>query len=229
MFRSTAFDNRWFQMGLLAIRRLWLLAALLLLSIATINSAWAKPSVVLVVGDSLSAEYGLSRGSGWVALLEKRLQEKRVDYSVVNASISGETSSGGASRIEALLIQHKPQVVVLELGGNDGLRGLSLDATRANFEKMIRAAQATKARVLIAGMRLPPNYGRDYTERFFAMYGELARAHKTALVPFFLEGVGEKRELFQADGIHPKAEAHPVILENVWPTLQPLLSAKAKR
>jgi acyl-CoA thioesterase-1 len=192
----------------------------------------AAPAVgapaILVFGDSLSAEYGLQRGSGWAALLAERLKQQRLDYSVVNASISGETSAGGAARIAAELARVKPAVLVIELGGNDGLRGLSLAATRANFDAMIKAGRAAGAKILLCGMQLPPNYGRDYTERFRAMYADLAKTHGVALLPFFLEGVGDKRELFQADGIHPVAEAQPRILDNVWPLLAPLLKPGRK-
>lgn len=187
-------------------------------------STKASP-VILVFGDSLSAEYGLPRGTGWVALLEQRLKEKRLDYSVANASISGETTSGGAARIDATLKQHKPAVVVIELGGNDGLRGLALDATRANLGRMIEASTKIGAKVVLVGMQLPPNYGRTYTEGFRNLFGELSKQHKTALVPFFLEGVAESRELFQADGIHPKAEAQPRLLDNAWKALGPVLAA----
>jgi acyl-CoA thioesterase I len=192
----------------------------------------AAPAVgapaILIFGDSLSAEYGLQRGSGWAALLAERLKQQRLDYSVVNASISGETSAGGAARIAAELARVKPAVLVIELGGNDGLRGLSLAATRANFDTMIKAGRAAGAKILLCGMQLPPNYGRDYTERFRAMYADLAKTHGVALLPFFLEGVGDKRELFQADGIHPVAEAQPRILDNVWPLLVPLLKPARK-
>jgi acyl-CoA thioesterase I len=184
---------------------------------------------ILVMGDSLSAEYGLARGKGWVALMEQRLQDKHLDYSVVNASISGETTAGGAARFAKALAQAKPAVVIIELGGNDGLRGLDLAAMRANFETMITQAQKAGARVLLAGMRMPPNYGRDYTSRFSAVYPELARKYKTALVPFILEGLGDKPEMFQADGIHPLPEMHPKILDNIWPALEPLLKSPARR
>ena len=190
-------------------------------------SAGAAP-VILVYGDSLSAEYGLARGAGWAARLAERLVQERLDYSVVNASISGETTAGGASRIEAALTTHKPALVVIELGGNDGLRGLSLTASQANLDRMITAAQKAGARVVLCGMQLPPNYGRDYTAKFEAMFGVLARRHKVALVPFFLEGVGDKRDLFQADGIHPTAEAQPRILDNVWAVLGPMLKPARK-
>ncbi len=178
---------------------------------------------ILVVGDSLSAGYGLGAGQSWPALLGKRLRDERLDYSVVNASISGDTTSGGRSRIVTALDQSRPAVVIIALGGNDGLRGLPVSAMRENLNAMIDAARARKARIVLAGMKLPPNYGIDYTRAFEQSYVDLARRHKAALVPFLLEGVAEKRELFQPDGIHPVAEAQPVILENVWKVLKPQL------
>ena len=178
---------------------------------------------ILIIGDSLSAGYGLGQGQSWPSLLEKRLKEQRLDYSVVNASISGDTTAGGRSRIGTALAQARPAVVIVALGGNDGLRGLSVAAMRDNLKAMIRAAQERKARVVLVGMKLPPNYGAAYTRAFERTYADLAREHKTALVPFLLDGVGDRRELFQADGIHPVAEAQPVLLDNVWKVLKPQL------
>jgi acyl-CoA thioesterase-1 len=178
---------------------------------------------ILVVGDSLSAGYGLAQGQSWPSLLERRLRETRLDYSVVNASISGDTTAGGASRIAAALDQAKPAIVIIALGGNDGLRGLPVSAMRDNLDAMVAAARARKARVVLAGMKLPPNYGSDYTRAFEQAYADLARRHKTALVPFLLDGVGERRELFLPDNIHPTAAAQPLILDNVWKVLRPLL------
>jgi len=192
----------------------------------------AEAPLVLVVGDSLSAEYGIARGAGWVALLEQRSQRERIPARVVNASVSGDTTSGGRARLPALLQRHRPAVVVLELGGNDALRGLPLSATRANLLEMTRAAKAAGARVLIAGMQLPPNYGRAYGEEFAALFAEIARAEGAALVPFLLAGVADGPDpyaLFQPDRIHPTAEAHARILDNVWPRLRPLLTATARR
>jgi acyl-CoA thioesterase I len=185
--------------------------------------------VLLVVGDSLSAEYGLPRGTGWVQLLADRLRDRGSDYRVVNASISGETTSGGRSRLPALLKQHQPKIVVLELGANDGLRGLPLNVMKDNLSAMIRATQATGAKVLLTGIRVPPNYGRDYSERFFGTYATLAREHKVALAPFLLEGFADSLDLFQADRVHPTVEAQPRILDNVWPALRPLLGERPKR
>ena len=184
-----------------------------------------KPRL-LVVGDSLSAEYGLVRGSGWVALLDQRLVRDKLAWQVVNASISGDTTSGGRSRLPALLELHKPQVVVIELGGNDALRGLPLKMTEDNLAAMARAAKAAGARVLIAGIAVPPNYGRSYSENLVALFGTVARSEGAALVPFLLAGVADAPnadELFQADRIHPKAEAQARLLDNVWPALRPLL------
>jgi acyl-CoA thioesterase-1 len=184
--------------------------------------AAAKPQgpgpKVLVLGDSLSAEYGLARGSGWVALLQARLAKDGAAVTVINASISGDTTSGGLSRLPALLLQHKPQVVVLELGGNDALRGLPLAMTQANLTAMARAAKASGAKVLIAGVAVPPNYGRQYGEAFITLFATVAKAEGAALVPFLLAGVADvpnADDLFQADRIHPKAEAHPRMLTNV--------------
>ena len=183
---------------------------------------------ILVVGDSLSAEYGLARGSGWVALLEQRLQREKIAATVINASISGDTTSGGRTRLPALLAQHKPTHVIVELGGNDALRGLPLAMTRDNLLAMLRAARATGARLLLLGMQLPPNYGRTYTQDFAALYADVAKAEDAALVPFMLAGVADSPKadtLFQADRIHPNADAHPIILANVWPVLKAQLQS----
>jgi acyl-CoA thioesterase-1 len=188
--------------------------------------AAGTPPTILIVGDSLSAEYGLPRGSGWVALLEQRLAREKIAARVVNASISGDTTAGGRSRLPALLQQHRPTHVVIELGGNDALRGLPLESTRANLVEMVRAARATPARVVLVGMQVPPNYGRRYADDFAALFGEVARAENVALVPFLLRGVADvpnAETLFQADRIHPAVEAQPIMLGNVWPVLQPLL------
>lgn len=191
-------------------------------------SAKQAGPVVLVVGDSLSAEYGLPRGAGWVALLEQRLATRRIVARVVNASISGDTTAGGRSRLPALLAQHRPSHVILELGGNDALRGLPLATTEANLMAMTQAAKAAGAKVLITGMQVPPNYGRRYGEDFAALFKRVADAEGAALVPFLLAGVADGPDaeaLFQRDRIHPTAEAHPRILDNVWPVLQPLLES----
>ena len=197
-------------------------AASLGLTRAATARAAAAPSV-LVLGDSLSAEYGLARGSGWVALLEKRLASRQNPYAVVNASVSGETTAGGRSRIADLLARHEPRVVIVELGGNDALRGLELGRTERNLREITQLSRRAGARVLLLGMMVPPNYGRQYSERFAAIYERVARTEKAALVPFFLDGVAERIELFQSDRIHPTAQAQPTLLANVWPALEPLL------
>lgn len=182
--------------------------------------------VVLVVGDSLSAEYGLARGEGWVALLQERMAKQTAGWTAVNASISGDTTSGGRSRLPALLAQHQPAVVVIELGGNDALRGLPLASTKSNVLAMVQAAQKTGAQVLLLGMQIPPNYGKRYSEDFAAIFAQVAKAQKTALLPFFLAGVADvpnAAALFQPDRIHPTAQAQPHMLDNVWPLLKPLL------
>jgi acyl-CoA thioesterase-1 len=181
---------------------------------------------LLVVGDSISAEYGLARGSGWVALMEQRIAREKLPVDVVNASISGDTTSGGRTRLPALLSRHRPDVVIIELGGNDALRGLPLAMTEANLLEMTRAAKAAGARVLIAGMQVPPNYGRKYADDFAALFATVARAEGTALLPFMLAGVADvpqAESLFQPDRIHPNAKAQPLLLDNVWPVLKPLL------
>lgn len=186
----------------------------------------SAPKTVLVLGDSLSAEYGLSRGAGWVALMQQRLAQQNLRADVVNASISGETTSGGRTRLPALLDKYHPSVVVVELGANDGLRGLPVAAAESNLRAIDSAAKDAGAQVLLVGMRMPPNYGRDYADRFFAMYSKLAGELKAPLAPFMLDGVADKPQLFQADRLHPLAEAHPTILNNIWPHLLPLLKAK---
>jgi acyl-CoA thioesterase-1 len=185
--------------------------------------AHSAPKTILVLGDSLSAEYGLTRGTGWVALLEKKLQEKKINASVINASISGETSSGGKTRLGALLKIHQPNIVIIELGGNDALRGLDLNVSEQNFRDMLNMTKASKAKPLLVAMQIPPNYGKAYTNKFFSMYAKLAKETQSALVPFFLKGVADKPEMFQPDRIHLTAEAHPTMLENVWGPLQKLL------
>jgi len=190
--------------------------------------AWAAaPNTILVLGDSLSAEYGLARGTGWVALLEKRLAAQKIPATVVNASISGDTTAGGRSRLAPLLAQHKPSIVIVELGGNDALRGLPLAMTEENLSEMTQMAQRAGAKVLLVGMQVPPNYGGDYANRFAALYAKVAKARKAALVPFLLAGVADAADptaQFQADRIHPREAAHPRILDNVWPELKKLLA-----
>ncbi len=214
-------------------RRYFILAPMLLGALgvsvaatpATTPVGKAEPTI-LVVGDSLSAEYGLKRGQGWVALLEQQLKAEKVSARVVNASISGDTTSGGVSRLAPLLVQHKPSHVIIELGGNDALRGLPLSQTETNLSKMTQSAQKAGARVLLIGMQVPPNYGGDYGARFADTFTTVAKANKVEVVPFLLKGVADganPTEMFQNDRIHPKAEAHPIMLANVWPQLKKLL------
>ena len=183
----------------------------------------ASDRTILVFGDSLSAAHGIRPEQGWVTLLEARLKTQGYGYEVVNASVSGETSSGGVERLPRALKLHQPGVVILELGANDGLRGLPLAATRDNLAQMVRLAQASGARVLLAGIRIPPNYGPRYTDEFSRMFPELANQYHLPLVPFLLDGVALDPDLMQEDGMHPNARGQPRLLDNVWPHLKPLL------
>jgi len=185
--------------------------------------AHSASKTILVLGDSLSAEYGLARGEGWVSLMEKQLAEKKISAQVINASISGETTIGGKTRLPSLMEKHHPDIVIIELGGNDALRGLSLKASEDNFRAMITSAKKEKAQVILTGMQIPPNYGKEYAQKFFSLYSMLATEQKIVLVPFLLQGVADSNDFFQADRIHPVAKAHPIILNNVWPHLYPLL------
>lgn len=200
-----------------------LAAALLALAVP----AWAQGAdTVLIVGDSLSAEYGLKRGTGWVPLLEKQIAQDKKSAKVVNASISGDTTSGGRSRLPALLTQHKPNIVVIELGGNDALRGLPLDMTENNITAMVQASKKAGAKVLIVGMQVPPNYGGAYAATFSGLFTKVAKAEKVALVPFFLKGIADvddSASRFQADRIHPNEQSQAKMLANVWPELKKLL------
>lgn len=200
--------------------RTWLLRCCLGLLLVTQNAA---AGTLLVVGDSISAAFGLETRQGWVSLLSERLRSTAPEWRVVNASVSGDTSAGGLSRLPALLETHAPELVVIELGGNDGLRGQPPAQLQQNLAAMISRSREAGAQVLLLGMKLPPNYGARYTRAFEQVYVELAQEQQVALVPFFLEGVGGVRSLMQADGIHPSAAAQPVLLENLWPALQPLL------
>jgi acyl-CoA thioesterase I len=205
---------------------MWLRFILLLFLISSIPAQAARTLVVF--GDSLSAGYGLPQGAGWVSLLEHRLKRDQLDYVVVNASISGETTLGGRNRIQAVLREHRPAVVIVQLGANDGLRGNPLEDTRRNLIAIVEACRKAHARVLLVGMRIPPNYGPVYTRRFEALYAEVARQQNVSLVPFMLQGFATKRDLFQSDGIHPAAEAQPRVLENIYRRLQPMLLTKPR-
>ena len=200
------------------MRRLLVALVLLLAGVP----AWA--GTILVLGDSLSAGYGVPAGEGWVDLLRERLQERGRPCEVVNASISGDTSAGGRARVDQALTEHEPAILILELGANDGLRGLSLPAMKRNLSSIIERAKAAGAQVLLLGMQLPPNYGPRYTERFAAIYRELAREHDLPPPPFLLEEVALRPELMQPDNLHPNAAGQPFLLQTVWPHLQPLLS-----
>jgi acyl-CoA thioesterase I len=187
------------------------------------NAAGASERTILVLGDSLSAGYGIKPAQGWVALLEQRLRDQGYGYRVVNASVSGETSGGGLQRLPRALELHQPAVVVVELGANDGLRGLSVPLIRDNVTKIVAESKKAGAQVLLVGMMLPPNYGARYTKDFIKMYGDIASTSKVALVPFLLQSVALKPDLMQADGLHPTAPAQPALLDTVWPQLKPML------
>lgn len=210
---------RWLVLGLLAA------TSVALAGKDTDSGAHDSP-VILVMGDSLSAAYGIAVERGWVRLLAQRLEQEGVPARVVNASISGETTQGGVTRMPAELARSKPSVVILELGANDGLRGQSLDAMRDNLRQMIRLSKASGAKVLVLGMRIPPNYGPQYGERFHHTFDAVAGEARVPVVRFFLEKVALRPELIQADGLHPIAEAQPLLLETVWPALRPLLPKK---
>lgn len=178
---------------------------------------------ILVVGDSISAAHGISPDQGWVQLLATKITQEKFAYQVINSSISGDTTIGGLNRLADLLNRYQPEIIILELGGNDGLRGLSIKTLENNLRQMIGLAKRANAQILLAGMKIPPNYGKRYTEAFHQVYFKLAKSEQVFLIPFLLEGVGEKAELMQADGIHPTAEAQPIMMQTVWKNLQPLL------
>ncbi len=180
--------------------------------------------VLLILGDSLSAGYGMDREQSWVNLLDIRLKESGFSYSILNSSISGDTSQGGLSRLPRLLDRYQPEIVIIELGANDGLRGINPGITRENMTRMIQQSQAAGARVLLAGIKLPPNYGSAYLEQFESMYPDLASEFETMLVPFFMDGVALKPDLLQADNIHPNENGQPVLLDNIWKVLEPALA-----
>jgi acyl-CoA thioesterase-1 len=191
------------------------------------NAQQPKPTIV-VLGDSISAEYGLPRDTGWVSLMRQRLSSERIDYNVANASISGDTTSGGRARLPALMQRLKPAIVIVELGANDALRGVPLSTTEDNLRTIIEQAQQGHAKVLLVGMYVPPNYGPDYTQKFHGLYGELSKQLRVPLVPFLLAGIENKPEMFQSDQIHPTQRAQPVLLDNVWPALKPLLHTSSQ-
>lgn len=194
--------------------------------IGTTHAESQKHNNILVVGDSLSAEYGIGRDTGWVQIINRRLQHENRHYEMRNASISGDTTSGGLSRLPAALRQHTPAIVIIELGSNDALRGLSLDMTHKNLNSMVELAQKAGAQVLLVGMHIPANYGRSYTERFHKLFKEVAHERNVALVPFLLEGIALDKTKFLDDGMHPNEAAQPTIADNVWTHLQPMLGVQ---
>ncbi|MEY3667734.1 MAG: hypothetical protein RL572_1274 [Pseudomonadota bacterium] len=211
-----------------ALARCLLLFAFTLLSWQNLQAQSDQP-VILVFGDSLSAGYRMDEEDGWVALLGEKLEAEGSPFSVVNASVSGETTDGGLARLPAALSTHMPAVVILELGGNDGLRGLPVANIRQNLEEMVMMSQAAGARVILAGMQIPPNYGPRYTGPFTALFGEIAAARNLPLIPFLIDGIPQQPELMQDDGIHPRAEAQPLIVDIVWPVLEPVLDSLSPR
>ena len=200
-----------------------LLTTFLLCLVWANSSRGDEDKKVLVFGDSLSASYGIEEEQGWVNLLSEKLRQAQSPYSVINASVSGETSTGGLSRLPAALAEFQPSVVILELGGNDGLRGLPLATLQSNLEEMVSLSQRAGAKVLLAGIQIPPNYGPRYTEPFYALFGDIAESEQLPFVPFLIDGIPQQPELMQNDGIHPRAEAQHMILDNVWPVLAPML------
>ena len=207
------------------MKRLFFLLVLVIASV----SAKAEDPVILVFGDSISAGYGLARvEEGWVELLKTRLKTEGYGYQVINASVSGETTAGGLARLPRALELHHPKIVILELGGNDGLRALPVAQMRGNFERMIALSTASGAKVLMLGMRIPPNYGPQYTSQFEAVYGDLAHADKLPLVPFLMDRIALQPDLMQGDDIHPNLKGQPILLDNIWPALRPMLRQQAR-
>jgi len=198
--------------------------ALIVMSSLSSAYAYTKPtSAVLLFGDSLTAAYGIDQAKGWGALLEQRIKQNNIPYRVINASISGDTTQNGLSRLSTSLTKHQPDVVIIELGANDGLRGLSLTQMKNNLARMIELAQQKNAQVVLVGIRIPPNYGKRYTEAFYETYVSLAKHYNVVLIPFLLKSIGGEQHLMQADGLHPNEKAQPLIVDNVWPYLLPLL------
>ncbi|KWF12094.1 arylesterase [Burkholderia pseudomultivorans] len=215
---------RWKRRATLAALLGGMLAATGFARAAPAPAAPSAQPVIVVLGDSLSAEYGLPRDTGWVALLRQRLAAERIDYSVANASVSGDTTSGGRARLPAVLQRLKPSIVVVELGANDALRGVPLATTERNLRDIVADARRAQAKVVLVGMYVPPNYGPDYTQKFHAVYTRLSKDLGVPLVPFLLAGIENKPDMFQSDQIHPAQQAQGVLLDNVWPTLKPLLT-----
>jgi len=198
--------------------------ALIVMSSLSSVLAYAKPtSVVLLFGDSLSAAYGIDQVEGWGSLLEQRIKQNNIPFRVINASISGDTTQNGLSRLSTSLTKHQPDVVIIELGANDGLRGLSLTQMKSNLARMIELSQQKDSQVVLVGMRIPPNYGKRYTDAFYETYASLAKHYNVVLIPFLLESIGGQQHLMQDDGLHPNEKAQPLIVDNVWPYLLPIL------
>jgi len=210
-------QNNWLTL----VRKKFLVLGLFCLLIPLSTAAQTAPPTILVMGDSLSAEYGIQRGSGWVGLLQNQLRQQGSSWEVVNASISGETTAGGLTRMATLLQQKKPKIVLLELGANDALRGLSVKETEKNLRTMINLSKQSGAKVLLFGMQIPPNYGQDYTKQFKEIYPKLASSENIQLLPFFMNGVVTNKDLFQADNIHPNEKAQAVLYKNVWGAMAP--------
>ena len=203
-----------------------LLRCLFVFVLVLVAPAFATAATIMIFGDSLSSAYGIERDRGWTTLLQQRLDEKKLDYKIVNASISGETTAGGRSRMAGALATHRPAIVIVALGANDALRGLSLDAMRANLEAIVRSSRKSGAKVLLVGMRVPPNFGPGYAEKFQQVYRDIATRERIPWVPFLLDGFADKPDFFLADTIHPTAAAQPLALENVWKGLAPLLKGR---
>jgi acyl-CoA thioesterase I len=224
--RAGANDNPDMTGLLRSLRRVAIGLAALLFSFAAASSHAQR--TVMVFGDSLSAAYGLATTQGWVSLLGERIARDKLAWNVVNASVSGETTAGGLRRLPEDLRRHRPSLVVIALGANDGLRGQPLAAARANLEEMIRLARAARAEPVLVGLMIPPNYGIDYAREFHELFTQVARKSRVSLVPFLLDGFADRRELFQADQFHPTAAAQPLMLDNVWPVVEPLLKRPPK-
>ncbi len=198
----------------------------ILLALLQPFSSHLNADTVLVLGDSISAAYGIQRAEGWVALLEQKLDKLDDNHVVVNGSISGETTGGGLARLGTMLVLHKPDIVILELGGNDGLRGYPIEIIQDNMKQMLELIQSVEAKVLILGMRIPPNYGTRYTEAFYNIYQNLPKSPEHHLIPFFMEGIGDQPELMQADQVHPTSQAQPILLSRVWNELSKMLGVQ---
>ncbi|MDI1307964.1 MAG: arylesterase [Methylotenera sp.] len=205
------------------LRKLLCISLLSFSFVASISQANAANPKILVYGDSLSAAYGIAKSQGWVALLQKKLADQHYQYDVINASISGETTSGGLTRLETALSKVQPNIIIIELGANDGLRGLPVKDMTENLDTMITQSKKANAKILLIGMKIPPNYGPKYTEAFSNTYPDLSLQHKVSLVPFLLENVAAQPKLIQDDGLHPNVSGQPIILDNIWPKLKPLL------